>query len=87
MKKDPNSLRIAHLSDPHFSKITYSPRQFLSKRWMGNLNLLLFRNQAYQTQYLWHLPELVESLEVESVFITGDFSSTSLNEEFLEGKK
>lgn len=87
MKKDPNSLRIVHLSDPHFSKITFHPSQFLSKRWMGNLNLLLFRNQAYQTKHLWHLPELFDSLEVEKVFITGDFSSTSLDAEFLEGQK
>ncbi|MCH9624861.1 MAG: 3',5'-cyclic adenosine monophosphate phosphodiesterase CpdA [Chlamydiales bacterium] len=87
MKKDPSSFRIAHLSDPHFSSISYSPKQFLSKRWMGNLNLMLFRYPFYQTEHLWHLPELVENLEVESVFVTGDFSSTSLDEEFAKGKQ
>lgn len=87
MKKEPHSLRIAHLSDPHFSHITFSPKQFLSKRWLGNLNLLLYRKNAYQTEHLWHLPELLETLEVESVFITGDFSSTSLESEFEVGQK
>lgn len=87
MTQNTKGLRIAHLSDPHFSKITLNPNQFLSKRWMGNFNLILFRNQAYQTKHLWHLPELFETLEVDSAFITGDFSSTSLDEEFLEGKE
>lgn len=81
------NLRIAHLSDPHFSKISYQLDQFLCKRWLGNLNLMLFRKQAYQTAHLWHLPELMENLKVERVFITGDFSSTSLDSEFEEGKK
>lgn len=81
------SLRIAHLSDPHFSQVTYNPMQFLSKRWIGNLNLLLFRKRAYQTTHLWHLPGLLSSLDVKSVFITGDFSSTSLNTEFDEGRR
>lgn len=86
MEKGP-SLRIAHLSDPHFSSLSFNLKQFLSKRWIGNLNLFLFRNRAYQTEHLWHLPELLKTLEVEATFITGDFSSTSLDEEFSEGKR
>jgi 3',5'-cyclic AMP phosphodiesterase CpdA len=86
MEKD-SALRIAHLSDPHFSRISYHPRQFLSKRWIGNFNLMFFRQHRYQTEHLLHLPELVDSLKVEAVFITGDFSATSLDEEFSEGKK
>ncbi len=81
------NLRIAHISDPHFTKVTYSPLQFLSKRWMGNFNYLLFRKKRYQTEHLWTLPHLAASLKVDSVFITGDFSSTSLDEEFTEGKQ
>jgi 3',5'-cyclic AMP phosphodiesterase CpdA len=87
MQQNSLCLRIAHLSDPHFSHLTYHPRQFLSKRWLGNLNLFLFRKQAYQTAHLWHLPELIESLDTQFVLITGDFSSTSLDQEFADGKK
>lgn len=87
MKKKPDCLRIAHLSDPHFSHITFHPKQFLSKRWIGNLNLLLHRKKSYQTEHLWHLPELFKQLEVETAFITGDFSSTSLDEEFSDGRR
>lgn len=82
-----SSLRIAHLSDPHFSCVTYNLSQFLSKRWIGNFNLFFSRKHAYQTDHLWHIPELLKSLNVEQVFITGDFSSTSQDEEFSEGLK
>lgn len=81
-----DSLRFAHLSDPHFSHITLNINQFRTKRWIGNLNLILFRHHAYQTQHLAHLPELFDSLLVEHVCITGDFSSLSLDSEFTEGK-
>ena len=80
-------MRIAHISDPHFSRFTLHPSQFLSKRWMGNFNFQLFRKKSYQTAHLWKLPQLLTSLNVDVVFITGDFSSTSLDEEFEEGKK
>lgn len=80
-----SGLRIAHLSDPHFSEITYSASQFLSKRWLGNLNLILFR-RSYQTDHLDHIPELLKHMEVEHVCITGDFSSTALDEEFTRAK-
>lgn len=80
-------MRIAHLSDPHFSRFTLNPSQFISKRWMGNFNFQLFRKKVYQTSHLWHLPQLLASLKVDAVFITGDFSSTSLDVEFEEGKK
>ncbi|MFZ0565834.1 MAG: metallophosphoesterase [Chlamydiales bacterium] len=81
------SLRVIHISDPHFSHITYNPKQFLTKRWLGNCNLILFRQKAYQTRHLVHIPELVEQLAVEAVFITGDFSTTSIDEEFVKAKE
>lgn len=78
---------LAHLSDAHFSTVTYNPSQFLSKRWLGNFNLALFRRHAYQTTHLPHLPELLNSLGVEHVFFTGDFTQTALDEEFAKSKK
>lgn len=79
-------LRIAHLSDPHFSHITYNPSQLLSKRWLGNCNLILYRHNVYRTAHLVHVPKLVTDLGVEAVFITGDLSTTSLDEEFAKGR-
>jgi len=70
-------MRILHLSDPHFSQVCFHPRQFLSKQWLGNLNLALFRRGRYQTSHLEELPELATQLKVEFVMLTGDMSSTS----------
>ena len=80
------SLRIAHISDPHFSHISYDLKQFLTKRWLGNTNLFLFRSKAYQTKHLNHIPELLEKLKVDAVFITGDFSTTSYDKEFTKAQ-
>lgn len=80
------TLRIAHLSDLHFSHITFNPSQFLSKRWIGNLNLIFFRQFVYRTGHLHHVPQLLNTLLVEQVCITGDFSSLSLDSEFAEGR-
>lgn len=79
-------LKIAHLSDPHFATVTYNPNQFLSKRWLGNCNLLLFRNKTYQTDHLGYLPDLLSSLHFDAVAITGDFTTTSLPEEYQKAK-
>lgn len=81
------SLRFAHLSDPHFSLITLSPKNFLSKRWMGMLNLALFRRNSYKTHHLKNLPPLMLNLDIDHVFITGDFTSTSLDAEFRLGQE
>lgn len=81
-----NSIRIAHISDPHFAAITYNPKQFFSKRWLGNCNLILFRQQTYRTNHLIHLPELFSSLGVDLVAITGDLTTTSLEEEYKKAK-
>lgn len=81
-----HSIRIAHISDPHFASITYNPNQFFSKRWLGNCNLILFRHKTYQTNHLSYLPELFTSLNVEVVAITGDLTTTSLDKEYNKAK-
>ncbi|MEZ5315529.1 MAG: metallophosphoesterase [Chlamydiales bacterium] len=79
-------LKVAHLSDLHFSHPTFNPSQFINKRWIGNLNLLFFRKYLYDTKHLLHLPQFFDSLNVDHVCITGDFSSLSLDSEFRESK-
>jgi len=75
-------LRIAHISDLHFSKPTWNISQFFSKRWIGNLNLLLTRKREYEHERLFPLPELFKSASIDHVLITGDLSTTSLEREF-----
>ena len=84
MQSTENSFfRLAHISDLHFSKITWNPSQFFSKRWLGNLNLLLARQHAFDAPSLTTLFPIFHERKVDAVLITGDLSSTSLKEEFL----
>ncbi|MDF2576792.1 MAG: hypothetical protein K0S74_276 [Chlamydiales bacterium] len=76
-------LRIAHLSDPHFAKLQWSFKQFLSKEWLGNGNLLLKRKYLYQPEaMLANISTWLEQQKVEYIFITGDFTTTSQPSEF-----
>jgi len=80
-------IRIAHLSDLHFAQTTYDLSQFCSKRWLGNLNFLLFRQHTYKADHLWMLPDFLRTLHVDGICVTGDLATTSLPEEFAQGKK
>lgn len=85
--------RLAHISDLHFSHATFNPMQFLSKRWLGNVNYLLTRQHAFTPEKLTNLFPTFRELEVDAVLITGDLSSTSqekefkMAQEFIEGLK
>jgi 3',5'-cyclic AMP phosphodiesterase CpdA len=76
-------IRIAHISDLHFSKTTLNPLQFFSKRWLGNLNLIFSRKGNYLTQRLFPLVDLFKELGVQHVIITGDLTTTSRRQEYL----
>lgn len=85
-KNHPNFIRIAHISDLHFSKTSFNPAQFLSKRWIGNVNLLLFRRQMTEKGHLPKLREFLKQEKVDLVLVSGDLSSTSMQEEFEMAK-
>lgn len=76
-------LRIAHISDLHFSKITLNPVQFFSKRWLGNLNLICFRKKSFQHDRLNPLIDFLKNSLVKHVVITGDLTTTSLQKEYI----
>ena len=75
-------MRIAHLSDLHFSKLSISPGQFFSKRWLGNLNLISNRLFEFDKTRPFALIKLLGSLGVTHVMITGDLTTTSLKKEY-----
>ena len=80
-------MKLAHLSDPHFSQIGLTRESFKTKRWIGALNLLLFRQKSYNTEHLQDLPAFLKTLDLDHICITGDFSSLSLDSEFAEAKE
>jgi len=75
--------RLAHISDLHFSKLTWNPIQFCSKRWLGNLNLFLKRKKAFKPDNLTTLFPVFHDHKIDAVLITGDLTSTSHEDEFL----
>jgi len=75
-------IKIAHISDLHFAHPSYSPFQFFSKRWLGNINLLFSRKRQYAPENLGQLIPLFKEQGVTHVLITGDLSTTSFEKEF-----
>jgi 3',5'-cyclic AMP phosphodiesterase CpdA len=76
-------MRLAHLSDLHFGRATFSPLQFFSKRWLGNLNLIFRRKAEFlPEQALESLLPFLKSERVEHVLLCGDLTTTSRDEEF-----
>ncbi len=75
-------MRIAHISDLHFAKISYDPGQFFSKRWLGNLNLVLRRGKAFCNKRPYMLIPKFKELGIDTCLITGDFTSTGSAAEY-----
>ncbi|MGB7978289.1 MAG: metallophosphoesterase [Chlamydiales bacterium] len=78
-------MRIAQLSDFHFTQLTWNPLRLFSKRVLGNLNWLFLRQHNFFEGQLESLPTLFQELSVDWVLLGGDFSTTSLPEEFEKG--
>lgn len=75
--------RLAQISDLHFSKLSWNPFQFCSKRWLGNLNLLMKRKHSLRPDNLTTLFPIFHEYKIDAVLITGDLTSTSHEDEFL----
>ena len=65
-----------------FSKVTFSPLQFFSKRWVGNVNLLFSRGKKHNVSQLDSLSRILVEQEVDILCITGDLSTTGRHVEF-----
>jgi 3',5'-cyclic AMP phosphodiesterase CpdA len=75
-------MRIAQISDLHFTRLTWNPARLFSKRLLANLNWLFYRKNNFSEQQIADLPSLFDELKVDLVLLGGDFSTTSLLEEF-----
>ncbi len=80
-------IRIAQISDLHFSKFSLSPTQFFSKRWLGNLNLLLNRAKEYVNERPLSLIPLFKEKGITHVIIAGDLTTTSSKQEYKIAKE
>lgn len=75
-------MRIAHLSDFHYTSLNFNPFRLFSKRILATANWLIQRRKEFCYTQLKSLPDLFSSLKVDLVLLGGDFSSSSLKEEF-----
>jgi len=80
-------MKIAHVSDFHFTHLTWNPLRLLSKRFLGNLNWVCLRRKHFFENQVAPLPELFQELGVDLVLLGGDFSTTALTEEFEKAKR
>jgi len=79
-------MRIVQISDLHFTRNTWNPLRFCSKRLAGIVNWFLFRQKWFSHEPLLALPSLLKSLDVDLILVCGDLTSTSLPREFEQAK-
>lgn len=74
--------RLLHLTDIHFWRVCWNPLRLLNKRMLGNANVLYRRRKEFVQRQADVFGDYVVSLGVPDVLISGDFTSTALEEEF-----
>ncbi len=78
----PNRDALLHITDLHFWEIVWNPLRLLGKRFLGNLNVALRRNQEFHTERAETTADALAATGISTVFAGGDFTSTSTDREF-----
>ena len=73
--------RVAHLSDLHIGLLSGQLRDWLSKGLIAQVNYLLQVNRGYNLSVLRALPSFLNSLSVDVVLISGDFTTAGSDRE------
>ncbi len=74
-------MKIAHISDLHIASPSFNPLQIFSKEIVGNLNYLLNRRKILDSKKIYSWIDFIESLGVNLIVVSGDFSTTSSTKE------
>src|SRR5436189_5246663 len=80
-------MRVVHISDLHFWHITLNPRQLLGKRLLGMSNLFLNRAWNFRMESMPALVDRIQGISPDHLLITGDLTSTALEEEFRAARR
>lgn len=73
---------FVHVADIHFWQLVWQPWRLLSKRFIGNLNVVLRRRRRYAMALAEAHGRQLAALGVPFVLMTGDFTSTAMKGEF-----
>lgn len=81
-------IRLVHMTDIHISSVRSTlARMWTSKRFLGGMNMLLFRRHQLRNAYLPHFVEHILTQPFDMATVTGDLSTTALHEEFSIARK
>jgi len=75
-------MRLAQISDFHITKFSWNPFRLFPKRIFSHLHWMAYREKNFSFEQVELLPELFSDLKVDFILLGGDFTSTSLREEF-----
>ena len=78
----PSRDRILHIADLHFWRVVTNPLRLLNKRFLGNLNVLIRRRREFPMGRAESFIPGLTSTGIPTAVLTGDFTSTSTEEEF-----
>lgn len=81
------TIRVAHLSDLHIGFLSKYPLDWLSKGIIAQLNYLLRIHRRFQPELLETLPKTLQTLDVDWVLISGDFTTAGNESEFLVARE
>jgi 3',5'-cyclic AMP phosphodiesterase CpdA len=79
--------RLAHVTDPHFRSLAGArPGQFLGKRALGLLNLVVNRRRKHKMELLTRLCQDLRARTVDHLALTGDLGNVGLESEWQEAR-
>ncbi len=76
--------RLLHISDLHFWEIVRNPLKLMSKRFLGNLNVIFHRRHEFDPNRAQPCAQQLAAAGVPTVFAGGDFTSTAMDGEFAQ---
>ncbi|MEE8554608.1 MAG: metallophosphoesterase family protein [bacterium] len=74
--------KVIHISDPHFHRLPTRAAEWMSKRGIGALNLMLRRAHQHPLARARKMVEAIRSQPWDHLVITGDLTQLALDAEF-----
>lgn len=78
---------LLHVADLHFWHVTFNPLRLLNKRVLGNFNVWWRRRHQFEMENALPFIDALDTAGPRTILLTGDFSSTSLDEEFVRARQ